>query len=139
MTFFLDTDICIFALRGTHPALIEEFQSRKPDAIKIPSIVAAELWLGAYKSSNSSTAQKAVEAFLEPFEIISFDDKGAEAYAALRADLEEKGKPIGPNDLVIAATVLAHRGVLVTHNLKEFSQVPGLRTQDWLASGSGKK
>ena len=133
MTFFLDTDICIFALRGDHPGLADAFRALKPERIKVPSIVVAELFLGAYKSSSPLTAQRAVDAFLEPFEVIPFDRHSAEAYAQVRSGLEEKGNIIGPNDLIIAATTLAHRGILVTHNKKEFSRVPGLQVQDWIS------
>ncbi len=131
MTFFLDTDICIFALRGDHAPLQAAFRALKPERIKVPSIVAAELFLGACKCPNSLTAEKAVDAFLEPFEVVPFDRGAAEVYAQLRSELESKGTVIGPNDLLIAATTLAHRGTLVTHNKKEFSRVPGLHLQDW--------
>ena len=131
MTFFLDTDICIFALRGERPLLEKAFRSLKPERIKVPSIVAAELFLGAYKSQSPLTAEKAVDVFLEPFEVIAFDRDAAEVYARMRSDLEQKGTVIGPNDLLIAATTLAHQGVLVTHNTKEFSRVAGLHLQDW--------
>ncbi len=131
MTFFLDTDICIFALRGEYVSLQAAFRALKPERVKVPSIVAAELFLGAYKCRNSLTAEKAVDAFLEPFDVIPFDRDAAEVYAQLRADLESRGMAIGPNDLLIAATTLAHRGILVTHNKREFSRVPGLHLQDW--------
>jgi tRNA(fMet)-specific endonuclease VapC len=65
------------------------------------------------------------------YEIIHFDIKSAEIYAAIRAELERKGRMIGGNDLVIAATVLAHEGILITHNLDEFSHVNGLAVDDW--------
>jgi tRNA(fMet)-specific endonuclease VapC len=131
VTFFLDTDICIFALRGDYPSIVDAFRARKPEQIRVPSIVAAELVLGAYKSQSPLTAHKAVDTFLAPFEIVSFDLRSAEVYARIRSELEPKGHGIGPNDLIIAATALAHQGTLVTHNTKEFSRVPGLLTQDW--------
>jgi tRNA(fMet)-specific endonuclease VapC len=131
VTYFLDTDICIFALRGDHPGLVDEFRSRKPGTIKVPAIVAAELMLGAKKSSNT-TAQKAVAALLEPLEIAPFDEHAAEVYAAIRDELEKKGTLIGPNDLIIAATAASRRGTLVTHNVREFKRVPGLKVQDWI-------
>jgi tRNA(fMet)-specific endonuclease VapC len=134
MTFFLDTDICVFALRGDYPSILQEIQKRTPDKIKIPSIVAAELLVGARKSAASLTAQKAVETFLSPYDIVPFDLAAADAYAAIRSELEEDGVCIGPNDLIIAATALAGRATLVTHNTKEFSRVPGLALQDWTAA-----
>lgn len=57
--------------------------------------------------------------------------KAAEHYADIRGRLEKKGKVIGPADLIIAATARAAGAVLVTHNTKEFSRVPGLQIEDW--------
>jgi len=64
--------------------------------------------------------------FLESFESLSFDDDAAEVYGRLRAFLEKRGELIGPNDLLIAATALAHDVTLVTHNTDEFKRVPDL-------------
>ena len=63
-----------------------------------------------------------------------FDDRCAEEYGLIRADLDHAGTPIGPNDLLIAATARAHDLVLVTHNTREFSRVSGLQIDDWEAS-----
>lgn len=57
----------------------------------------------------------------------------AKAAAALRARLELEGTPIGPMDTLIAGTALAHRGVLVTRNVREFGRVAGLSVEDWYA------
>lgn len=62
---------------------------------------------------------------------LPFDDQCAEEYGLLRDELDRAGTPIGPNDLLIAATARAHGVVLVTHNVREFSRVPELRTEDW--------
>jgi tRNA(fMet)-specific endonuclease VapC len=69
--------------------------------------------------------------FLPSFLSISFDDQTAQVYGQIRADLEAKGTPIGPNDTLIAAIALAHDLTLVTHNSSEFSRVPGLKLVDW--------
>jgi tRNA(fMet)-specific endonuclease VapC len=60
-------------------------------------------------------------------------NRAADAYGSLHADLERAGRPIGPNDLLIAATALAHDLTLVTHNISEFGRVPGLGVEDWEA------
>lgn len=65
------------------------------------------------------------------FASLSFDDQAAEEYGKARAHLSSTGMLIGPNDLIIAATALAHDCTLVTHNTQEFSRVPGLRIEDW--------
>lgn len=74
---------------------------------------------------------KIVERFLAPFTTLSFGAAEADAYASIRGKLEKDGTPIGPNDLLIAATAVRRELALVTHNLKEFRRVPRLRVEDW--------
>lgn len=131
MNYYLDTDICIFALRGKFPAIQEWIKSFSPDKIKIHSIVKAELLLGALKSPNSKRVQEIIERFLEPFEVIPFSNQCALVYSNIRYHLEKAGQIIGPNDLLIASSVLANQGTLVTHNIKEYSRIRNLKIQDW--------
>ncbi len=104
---------------------------KHPDEIKICSIVKAEILYAAEKSIRKDKNLKKIEEFLLPFEIISFGDSESISYAGIRSDLEKRGEIIGPNDLLIASTVLANNGILVTHNVKEFSRVRNLRLEDW--------
>ena len=62
---------------------------------------------------------------------LPFDDDAARKYGEIRSALSRLGKPIGPNDLMIAATALVHGAVLITHNTREFSRVEGLQIEDW--------
>jgi hypothetical protein len=73
----------------------------------------------------------AVETFCDPFRSVAFDDDCAGEYGAIRAELEALGQPIGPNDLMIAATARAHSVTVVTANLREFGRVVALRVEDW--------
>lgn len=131
MAYFLDTNVCIYALKGTYPKIGQHLVALRPVDVKIASIVQAELLLGAEKSAQVSTTRGVVEAFLLPFAVVPFDAAAATAYARIRAALEKKGTPIGPNDMILAATVLAHGGTLVTHNLREFRRIAGLPLEDW--------
>ena len=65
------------------------------------------------------------------FASLPFDDRAADVYGQIRADLARKGTPIGPNDFMIAAITLANDLTLVTHNVAEFGRVPALRVEDW--------
>jgi tRNA(fMet)-specific endonuclease VapC len=67
----------------------------------------------------------------EPLETVAFDDRSAEHYGLIRADLEREGRPIGPNDLLIAATARARDLTLVTRNTDEFRRVVALRLENW--------
>ncbi len=131
MKIFLDTNICIYFLQGRKPQLKRKFQLFKPGDIKIPSIVKAELLLGAEKSERREFNLAKINEFLFPFTIIPFDTSAAEEYAAIRSALEKKGATIGANDYIIAATVLADNGLLVTNNTREFRRVPQLKVEDW--------
>jgi tRNA(fMet)-specific endonuclease VapC len=69
--------------------------------------------------------------FFEPFVFLPFDDRSADRYASIRAELASRGELIGPNDMLIAAIAEAHDLVLVTHNRREYSRVVGLQIEDW--------
>jgi tRNA(fMet)-specific endonuclease VapC len=131
MRFCLDTDTCIDAMKGRYPGMAVRFGQYNPEDFGIPSIVRAELLLGVLKSSHPERTRNVVESFLSPYELIPFERTASQKYADIRHDLERKGTPIGPNDLIIAATARAGSLILVTRNTDEFSRVPGLMTEDW--------
>jgi tRNA(fMet)-specific endonuclease VapC len=132
--YFLGSNTCIYFLKGLYPSILEALKTKNPKDIKIPAIVKAELLTGIEKSEQKAANKVAYERFLAPFEIVSFDNESAIIYSKIRATLEKKGKIIGPNDLIIASVVLANNGILVTHNVKEFKQVPTLRIEDWVTA-----
>ena len=132
--YYLDTNICVYFMKGKHPQLLSIMMKHEPKDIKIPAIVEAELLYGVEKSVKKEDNYKKLVAFLTPFDIIPFGSKESGVYAAIRASLERKGTPIGPNDMLIAATVIANNGILVTNNVSEFSRVDVLRHEDWTVS-----
>jgi tRNA(fMet)-specific endonuclease VapC len=109
----------------------EKIVSTNPSNIKIPSIVKAELLYGAEKSQQKAKNLSTIKLFLEPFEIIPFDEECSLVYSKIRSAMELKGMVIGPNDIIIAATVLAKNGVLVTNSTKEFEKVKNLKLENW--------
>ena len=131
MSYFLDTNICIYFLKGTYPGLLSKIMSFQPADIKIPAIVKAELLYAVEKSSKRDENLNKVSAFLMPFEIAAFGDLAAVHYGQIQVSLKKSGTPIGPNDLLTAATVIAEKGILVTNNIKEFSRIPGLSLENW--------
>jgi tRNA(fMet)-specific endonuclease VapC len=128
--YFLDSNICLYYLRNQYPSLSKKLLTISPGSIKIPSIVEAEILTGVEKGARNIT-RETWEEFFAAFEIVAFNDVAARQYAHIRFFLEKQGAIIGPNDLIIAATVLANNGVLVTHNVQEFKRVPGLMIEDW--------
>ena len=95
------------------------------------SVVKAELYHGARRSTRVADNLELLGRFFAPFASVPFDDRCAEVYGQIRTELEREGRIIGPNDLMIAATARAHDLTLVTHNVGEFSRVAGLRVVDW--------
>jgi tRNA(fMet)-specific endonuclease VapC len=102
-----------------------------PGSVVLCSVVVAELLYGAHRSAQVAKTLGEVKAFCSGFASLQFDDRAAEEYGRMRAYLASQGTPIGPNDLMIAAIALANRLILVTHNTREFSRVPGLILEDW--------
>lgn len=132
MKYYLDTNICVYYIKGKYPKLLEKLLSKHPNDIKIPAIVKAELIYGAQKSERKEKNEEVIRKFLLPFEIIAFGDKQSEIYGKIRADLEKKGKIIGPNNLLIASIVLSEDGILVTNNEKELKKVKELKIENWV-------
>ncbi len=135
MIYLLDTNICVHAIKR-HPEVLRNLQERSPDDLAVSAITLAELWFGAAKSSRPPRTRESVDAFLKPFEILSFEARAAGEYAEIRLQLEKEGRPIGERDLLIGAIARSRRLIVVTHNVREFSRISGLRVEDWLSRES---
>lgn len=131
MKYMLDTNICIYALKNKPATVIRNYLRHKPEDICISSITYAELMHGIEKSQAVEKNRMAVTLFLSPISILNFDGFAAEEYGRIRADLERKGTPIGPMDLLIASHARSEGLILVTNNTREFYRVNGLTVEDW--------
>lgn len=126
MRFLLDTDAAIALIKG-RPQAVEWLRRRAPAEVVISSVSKAELYYGARKSARVEHNLGVFNRFFEPLRSLTFDDRAAEEYGIIRADLERAGTPIGPNDLLIAALARSRDLTLVSLNRREFSRVAGLR------------
>jgi tRNA(fMet)-specific endonuclease VapC len=131
MKFLLDTNTVIAILKG-HSTVLARLHEHSPSDFGLPSIVAHELYFGAYKSHRSVENVERVNAL--QFEVVSFDVEDAQHAGEIRAHLSAAGSPIGPYDALIAGQARARQLVLVTHNVREFARVEGLLIEDWQAS-----
>ncbi|MBI3524754.1 MAG: type II toxin-antitoxin system VapC family toxin [Betaproteobacteria bacterium] len=131
MIYLLDTNVCIHLLNEKHPAILQHFRQHSTVDIALCSVVKAELLYGARRSQRVEVNLQLLKVFFAPLLSLPFDDECAEHYGQIYADLLNQGKPIGPNDLLIAAIARTHDATLITHNTGEFSRVAGLRTEDW--------
>src|SRR5882724_833269 len=129
--YLLDTNACIRILNGTSTSLADRLHAVPRSQVRLSSVVKAELLYGARKSSRVAANLRLLERFFNTIASLPFDDRCAEEYGLLRDELDRAGTPIGPNDLLIAATARAHRAILVTHNVREFSRVADLHLEDW--------
>lgn len=129
--YLLDTNACIAVLNGSSQLLISQIRSHNPGDILLCSIVKAELIYGAYHSSRAADNLRLLDRFFEPFISLPFDDTCCDIYGRIRSDLARSGTPIGPNDLLIAATAVANDLTLITANTKEFGRVAGLSIANW--------
>ena len=131
MTYLLDTNICIRYLNGTSENIKQKLESQQPQEIVLCSIVKAELFYGALKSTKPTENPKKIHKFVDRFVSLPFDDKASEKYGEIRSNLEKSGTPIGPNDALIASIALANKVILITHNTREFKRVKRLKIEDW--------
>ena len=131
MNYLLDTNIIIYSINGSYPNIKGHFFNIPSQNIYIPYVVKAEIEYGANKSISYSKTMSKYLPFLSSFAKVSFSEKESIIYGKIRKELEEKGIPIGRNDLIIASIALANDMVLVTHNTKEFIRINDLKVEDW--------
>lgn len=131
MRYLLDTNVCIAFLNGRDPRVKAKLLAQDPAAVRLCSVVKAELFFGARNSAHVERNLARVSEFCAPFESVPFDDAAAHQYGVVRTQLRRLGTPIGANDLMIAAIALAHDLTLATRNQDEFQRVAGLRIDSW--------
>ena len=110
--------------------MAERLCLHNPGSVRLSAITTAELFSGARHST------RVVTAFCQPYQCLPFDDLCAEPYGPIRADLLSRGEHVPFMDLVIAATARAHDLILVTHHLRDFAPIVGLRLEDWEAEST---
>ena len=131
--WMLDTNTLSDLIRNPRGALVQRLSSTEPDAVCTSIVVACELRFGA-KRRGSDTLTRRVEQLLASLTVLPFDEPADRHCADIRGALERAGTPIGNHDLFIAAQARSLDMTLVTHNMREFERVPGLRVEDWLAA-----
>ena len=130
--YMLDTNIISDLIRNPHGRAAKRIAEVGEDNVCTGIIVAAELRYGCAKS-GSKRLRKAVEDLLGEINVLPFDAPADAEYGAIRSELETTGKPIGGNDLLIAAHAYATGATIVTANAGEFKRIRGLNVENWLA------
>ncbi len=132
MRYMLDTNICIYLIKHKPLQVFEKLQEHNPDEICISAVTYAELVHGVEKSKAVERNRLALTILLSNIEILDFDMKAAEEYGRIREDLEKKGMPIGPLDMMIAGHAKSLGYIVVTNNVGEFKRVEGLQYENWV-------
>jgi tRNA(fMet)-specific endonuclease VapC len=133
LRYLLDTNIVIYVLKRRPLEVLSMFNANAT-RMAISSITLAELLHGAEKSTRMSENLSVIEDFCSRMEVLPYGAKAAQHYGAIRAALEKLGQPIGVNDLHIAGHARSEGLVLVTNNVSEFSRVPALSVENWVAA-----
>jgi tRNA(fMet)-specific endonuclease VapC len=132
MIYLLDTNACIHHLKFADSPITRKLTIHLPETA-VCSVTKAELFYGAMRSTNPTQSLRVQQEFLELFFSLPFDDEAARICGRIRAQLADRGTPIGPYDLQIAAIALAYDLTLITHNVGEFNRIQELKIEDWKA------
>lgn len=131
LRYLLDTNILSDLLRNPGGLVARRLAVAGEATVCTSIVVACELRYGAAKKGSPKLAER-VESLLESLEVLPVDQEADRHYAEIRLHLERAGKPIGPNDLLIAAHALALDLTLVSDNVEEFARIPRLALDNWL-------
>lgn len=129
--FLLDTNILSDLVRRPQGKIAERIAREGEKSICTSIVVTAELRFGAEKRGSERLTTQ-LEVILSAIDTLPLEEPADLHYARLRKYLEERGTPIGPNDMLIAAHALALDCTVITANEREFSRVPGLKVENWL-------
>ena len=132
MTYMLDTNICIYAIKNKPEQVLNLLHTHLDDGICISSITLAELAHGVRKSLYPEKNEEALLQFLSILDILEFNDLAAMEYGGICAYLQRQGTPIGTMDMLIAAHAKSEDLILVTNNLREFERVPQIKLENWV-------
>lgn len=131
--FMLDTDTCIFLMRGGWPALAAKVQAVPLQQQVMSAVTFAELSYGVLASAAARRKQNqaVLDSLALHLAVLNWPQEAAQHYAEIRSDLKRRGAQLGAADLMIAAHARALGATVVTNNLKDFGRVKGLQVENW--------
>ncbi len=130
MSHLLDTNICAAHFR--RPSGLAHRFIQYGGGVYVPTMALAELYAGAYHARNPVPLLQKITDLLKDVQVLSFDQDCAEQFGKVRGSLLQQGISIPTIDLTIASIALVHNLTMVTHNTRDFQNIPGLRLDDWL-------
>ena len=132
MTYMLDTNICIYAMKNKPEHVLTRLKKELNSGVCISSITLAELEYGMKHSSNPVKNEQALLRFLVPLSVLPFGTTAASEYGEILTYLQSIDTPIGSLDMLIAAHARSEDMILVTNNVREFERVPDLDVENWV-------
>lgn len=130
--FLLDTNICIYIMKKQPASVMARFEQLQVGEVAMSLVTYCELEYGALRSQNAEKAKQLLNKISHFIPVLAMEQSVSEHYADIRTDLAAKGKPIGNNDLWIAAHARSLNAILVSNNIKEFERVVGLELENWV-------
>ncbi len=127
----LDANAVIALVARRSDALLQRVEASEPGSLAVSSVVAHELYFGAYRSERVAFNMETLRLLFTDLAILDFDREDARVASEIRAELKRRGTPIGPYDTLIAGQAKARGLSLVTNNTGEFSRIAGLQLEDW--------
>ncbi|MBD2384259.1 type II toxin-antitoxin system VapC family toxin [Cylindrospermum sp. FACHB-282] len=128
--YLLDTNICIALLKENSQA-VEKF-NRYFSQCYLSTIIVAELYKGVYYSQQVAKNLETLQQFIDLLLIETFDLEAAIEFGNIQSELKKIGKPTGELDALIAAVARSRHDILVTNNIKDFTNIPNLQLENWL-------
>jgi tRNA(fMet)-specific endonuclease VapC len=131
VSYLLDTDTCSACVKG-HPAVVHKFL-QYGGRLHVSTITVAELYAWVLRPGAAGQREQDLEELLQDVVQLPVDQPVARKFGEVRALQKSQGLATPVMDLLIAATALVHGLTLVTHNVSDYANVPGLPIDDWLA------
>ncbi len=132
LRYMLDTNICIYIAKQQPRSVLHKFEQLSVGEVCMSTITYGELFYGAEKSHQHKQSIMLLKELSNLIPPVPLSIDTGKHYGEIRSKLEKIGKPIGNNDLWIAAHAISHHLILVTNNVKEFARVPHLKIENWI-------
>ncbi|MEB3359742.1 MAG: type II toxin-antitoxin system VapC family toxin [Synechococcales bacterium] len=130
MSYLLDTDICIYWLKGRE-VVRQNVLARSWSTLAICVITVGELYYGAYNSQKVEKNLERAKQFVSSMRVLPLEITALDTYGRLKSQLRRAGEPLADLDLLIASIAIANNRILVTNNLRHYERISDLQLQNW--------
>ncbi|NEP45784.1 MAG: type II toxin-antitoxin system VapC family toxin [Okeania sp. SIO2H7] len=130
MNYLLDTDTCIYWIKGRQPVR-DKLLEVGWEEVGICAITVAELYYGAYNSNRVTENLNRIDIFMGNLSVLPLSDRALRQFGELKAELRRRGEPLADLDLLIASVALVGSYTLVTNNTRHYDRIDGLTLENW--------